>query len=338
MKQKVRKTAKKSKTRREPKQKKSTALVLTTSTPTLPLPAATIKSRTIIEKSLTEQEILSAFDALGITAKLKTPQEKALFLSVAKAWNLNPLKREIHAVKIGGDEDDETKGILVPVVGYEVYLKRAEATGRLEYWNVTDTGSINRQDWKASDLTVSVTIKRRDQPREFVWKVRYTECVALKYVSGKRIPNSMWDKRGYFMTMKCATGQAFRLLFPEILGEMPYIDAEIEYQDAAREQIAPEPIKEPKAITVTVTTPAIALATNGASSEELNAAREELTSVFKKIRALLDKDKPADVKKVESMRVQAKAIEGDLAKLRDLATEWNMMYTDMVADGKAAKK
>ena len=176
---------------------------------------------------MTEAKILEAFDAMGITAKLNI-QQKKLFLAVAKEFRLNPLRREIHAVKMGGDGDEG--GTLVPVVGYEVYIDRAEETGRLEYWFIEEAGEIDTSDWRKSTYRVTLVVKRRDWPKEFRWTVRYTEAIGLKYNKTKRIlePNSMWRKRGHFMTQKCTIGQGFRLAFRESLRGMPYIDAEIE--------------------------------------------------------------------------------------------------------------
>ena len=208
------------------------------------------RSLAVVEKpqppaveQMTEARIIEAFDILGITAKLKDEKQKRLFIAVAKEWNLNPLKREIHAVAMGGGDDDEGGGggVLVPVVGYEVYIERAEATGRLEYWNVTEEGVVDMADWKKSTYAVTVEIKRRDQPKPFTWKVRFVEAVAIKRSTQK--PNAMWAKRPYFMTTKACIGQAFRLCFR--LG-MPYVDAEMDGQDEMPGKEEPKKIAEPQ--------------------------------------------------------------------------------------------
>jgi hypothetical protein len=129
---------------------------------------------------------------------------------------------------MGGDDGEG--GTLVPVVGYEVYIDRAESTGRLEYWYLEEIGEIDPADWKKSTYRVTLIVKRRDWPKEFRWTVRYAEAIGLKYnkTKGTQEPNAMWRKRGHFMTQKCTIGQGFRLVFREILRGMPYVDAEIE--------------------------------------------------------------------------------------------------------------
>jgi hypothetical protein len=201
-------------------------------------------SAPIERKAMEEADIVNAFNLMGIGAKLNGDQMR-LFVAICREWKLNPLRREIYAVRMGADEDDpESKGTLVPVVEYEVYIDRAEETRLLEYWIMTDVGEIDRQDWKKSTYAATIHIKRRNWSKEFMWTSRYVECVALK---GGKVPNRMWDKRGYFMTQKCAIGQGFRLCFREATRGLPYLDAEIEYQPLAEDE-RPAPIAEPQPV------------------------------------------------------------------------------------------
>lgn len=200
---------------------------------------------------MTDAKILEAFDLMGITAKLNA-QQKNLFLAVARDFRLNPLRREIHAVKMGGD-GDEGGGTLVPVVGYEVYIDRAEETGRLEYWYIEEAGEIDTTDWRKSTYRVTLVVKRRDWPKEFRWAVRYTEAIGLKWNNAQRChePNSMWRKRGHFMTQKCTIGQGFRLAFRESLRGMPYVDAEIENsENGGAQEEEKGKLREPQALIV----------------------------------------------------------------------------------------
>jgi len=209
-----------------PAARKSLSRELATRSPQT-LPVAVSPQPIARREGLSESKIIEAFDALGITTKLNE-QQKKLFIAVAMEFQLNPLRREIHAVRMGGDEEGK-EGTLVPMVGYEVYIDRAEETGRLEYWYLEEAGEI-AEDWRKSTYLVTLVIKRRDWPKEFRWSVRFVEAAGLKWDSSKRVHilNAMWRKRGHFMTQKCTIGQGFRMCFREVLRGMPYIDAEIE--------------------------------------------------------------------------------------------------------------
>ncbi len=174
------------------------------------------------KEELTEAAIIKAFDLLGIGAKLDA-QQKALFVEMAKLYHLNPLKREIHAVQMGGK--------LVPVTGYEVYIQRARDTGLLQYWHVDEEGE--GQNYKAI-----LVIKRRDWPQEFRWTARYSEV--------KR-SGPMWQERPTFMTQKVAISQGFRLCFGEELGGMPYTVEEMtDGRPPAPERNEPKRLSETK--------------------------------------------------------------------------------------------
>ena len=60
--------------------------------------------------------------------KSLTNDEQETFLELCSAFSLNPFKREIYAVKY--------KDKMSLITGYEVYLKRAERSGRLDGWEV----------------------------------------------------------------------------------------------------------------------------------------------------------------------------------------------------------
>jgi hypothetical protein len=333
------------KVKRPKKATKTTAMVVSSKTlkdnaervknhPTPKMPAV---------PEMSEAAIIEAFDILGITAKLKTDQQKRLFIAVAKEWKLNPLKRQIHAVAMGSDDDDGGGGTLMPVVAYEVYLERAEATGRLEYWYPSEEGKVNLDDWRHSDFAVTITIKRRDQPKEFQWKVRFAEAVAIKRSTQK--PNAMWAKRPYFMTTKAAIGQAFRLCFREVLLGMPYLDAEIEGQNDLTEEKPSIPAPQAvEGVTVQengkVTSDSSVIADIQATArqvQELGAARREVQEIFTKMaRKIADVDGNSialyTLEELNAMKEQAKAATADIEKLSGLAIEWTSDYTTRLAD------
>jgi len=96
-------------------------------------------------------------------------------------------------------------------VGYETYLKRAVATGKLDGWRVWIEG-------KGEDMKAVIEIKRKDWSEPFRWEVHRRE-----FDTGK----SSWKKMPTFMLKKVAIAQGFRLAFPEDLGGMPYIPEEV---------------------------------------------------------------------------------------------------------------
>ncbi len=124
-------------------------------------------------------------------------------IETAKAYNLNPFKREVHFTPYNGE--------LKIIVGYEVYLKRAEATRKLNGWKVEIQG-------QGSDMKAVATIYRKDWEYPFVHE-------AYKVEVAQNTP--IWTKMPRFMLKKVAIGQAFRLAFPEEMGGMPYMEEEL---------------------------------------------------------------------------------------------------------------
>jgi phage recombination protein Bet len=178
-----------------------------------------VKQKTEIIQPVTMETITEYLDSTGLTKQL-LPKEKSMFVNMAQMFGLNPFKREIYC-NIYGSGDYRTCAI---VTGYEVYLKRAERTGKMDGWECT----TNETDGK---LTATVTIYRKDWNHPFRHTVNYAECVQLNHKTGK--PNSIWAKMPVFMTKKVAMAQAFRLCFPDEFGGMPYTNDEIVNDDAA---------------------------------------------------------------------------------------------------------
>ena len=129
-------------------------------------------------------------------------KEIFMFLGICKSFGLNPLKREVHLIKYGNAPASI-------VTGYEVYLKRAERTGKLNGWKVDIV-----QDGKAA----TVTIHRKDWNQPFEW-------TAYRQEFDKGQAN--WKTMPLFMLRKVAMAQAFRICFPDEMGGLPYLPEEI---------------------------------------------------------------------------------------------------------------
>ena len=160
--------------------------------------------------AITEKELIDYLDTFTASTAL-SEKEKRQFINIAKAYGLNPFKREIYAVAYG--EGSKRKCSIV--TGYEVYIKRAERTGKLNGWRAWVEGS-------GSSLIGVVEIKRKDWDSAFMHEV-YIEEVCQQ--------NSFWAKQPKFMLKKVAIGQAFRLCFPDEIGGMPYTADEIGYEN-----------------------------------------------------------------------------------------------------------
>jgi phage recombination protein Bet len=179
-----------------------------------------------------EKQLIDYLDVMGLATQLND-QEKKSFLQIAKAFNLNPFKREIYCSKYGAQ--------LSIITGYEVYIKRAERSGMLDGWNVVTEGSASDNSLKAI-----ITIHRKDRKHPFVHEVLYSEYVQ-KTKEGHI--TKFWLK-AITMTKKVAMAQGFRLCFSDELGGMPYTQDEIT-QDVEHEVIKEQQIVlDPKQVDI----------------------------------------------------------------------------------------
>jgi|GEM_PF-845769 len=165
-----------------------------------------------VREEITKAKVMEYLDAAGITNTL-LDNEKQMFFNMARAFCLDPFKREIHITAYG--QGDRRKCTII--TGYEVYIKRAERTGKLDGWKVWTEG-------EGKALKAIVEIYRKDQKYPFSHEVYYSECVQM---NKDGYPNAVWAKQPRFMTKKVAIGQAFRLCFPDDLGGMPYEESEL---------------------------------------------------------------------------------------------------------------
>ena len=157
---------------------------------------------------VTESQLTGYLTAMGLAPTL-TDKEKMQFLEIARAYNLNPFKREIYCTKYGQN--------FSIIVGYESYIKRAERSGLLNGWAVKTEGAGN-------DLKAIVTIHRKDFAQPFEHEVYYSEYVQFK-ADGQ--PNIFWKSKPITMIKKVAISQAFRMCFSSEIGGMPYTAEEV---------------------------------------------------------------------------------------------------------------
>jgi len=159
-----------------------------------------------------KQVVIDYLNTFGY-APLLTENEKLQFIEIAQAFHLNPFKREIHVVVYG---EGEYRHLSI-ITGYEVYLKRAERTGKLDGWRAWIEGD-------ESSMKAIVEIHRKDWSEPFLHEVYYPEALQKKRDG---TPTSFWTKQPRFQLKKVAISQGFRLAFPDELGGMPYDASEL---------------------------------------------------------------------------------------------------------------
>lgn len=145
-------------------------------------------------------------DYLNSLGNKLTPRHRNQFVQIARAFNLNPFIREIYGIPYGDNFNI--------IVGYEVYLKRAENSGMLTGWRAWTEGEGN-------NLKGCVEINRKDWEKPFYHEVYFEEYDQK---------NSMWRTKGRTMIKKVAIAQGFRMAFPVELGGLPYTSDEIVIQ------------------------------------------------------------------------------------------------------------
>ena len=146
-------------------------------------------------------------DYLKQTNSNLMPNEQAQFLAISCAFGLNPYKKEIYPIAYGQGNNRK----LSIIVGYEVYLKRAESYKQYD-------GYVVEWEGNGADLRAKCTVYRKDRNHptvSTVWLREYTQN------------NSMWNTKPHVMLEKVAIATALRRAFPVEMGGMPYIADEL---------------------------------------------------------------------------------------------------------------
>ncbi len=207
------------------------------------------------KKIISDKELIEYLDISGLTKKL-TETEKKQFLQVAKIYNLNPFKREIYPVKY--TERDE----MTLIVGYEVYLKRAE---RNSQYDGEELVFNHKSDGTLESCTVTIHRKDRKFPTvKTVWLNEYIQLTDEKVwndtqkqmvKTGKKIPTKFWQKT-HTMLEKVAIAQGYRKAFPDEMGGLPYTKDELpETIDVVATETTEQSTHEPVKATVMKPTP-----------------------------------------------------------------------------------
>lgn len=183
----------------------------------------TVRQDTTAVAPVTDKTLSDYLQAFGLASQL-TKQETAQFVEVAKAYQLNPFKREIYCLPYG---HGETRRLSI-IVGYEVYLKRADQNPAFDGYETSFSLDMNECTCK---------VYRKDR------KVPTSQTVSMKeYSTGK----SLWVTKPRMMLEKVAIATAFRRAFPADMGGMPYTSEELpdEMTTPQIRDVTPAPVEE----------------------------------------------------------------------------------------------
>lgn len=194
-------------------------------------------------------------------------QEFAILWEMAKARNLDPLKREVFFVKRwDGSKQREVWSVQVSIDGLRLQAARTgdydgQDDTEFEY---TDKGEL---------LLARTKVYRKGISRPFVGTAHWKEYVQL---TKDRKPTSMWENKPHVMLSKCSESLALRKAFPdETAGlytteEMPETHAvKVEMQPIRKPEPTPMPQPEPTPANDPVIEAEIVGQPSGPSPEEI---------------------------------------------------------------------
>lgn len=156
-----------------------------------------------------------------------TDTQKKQFQMLCLANKLNPILGQVYAIKFGDKFNI--------VTNYYEYLKKADQTGLLEYQNIDIESEKDPVTGREMPKKATFTGKRKDQTQEMKLTIYFRE-----FTSGK----STWLTKPFFMIDKCCLANGLRRLFPNELGNMPYVNEELWYFNKHNEEIVMDHIRK----------------------------------------------------------------------------------------------
>lgn len=236
---------------------------------------------TVTEQNQVTQQLL--MDYLKQTNSNLLPNEQAQFLAISKTFNLNPWKREVYAVAYGSGD----KRKLSIIVGYEVYLRRAEEFPQYDGYETEFAG-------EGANMCCTCKVYRKDRNHPTGATVFLRE-----YTQG----NQMWNTKPRVMLEKVAIATAMRRAFPSVFNGMPYIADELPDNMTGADHLNAQGYTEvPQAQQARPQTPFQAF------SARLKAMAAENDEAFELVKEEMKKEgwnKPSDVPESEYDRVEA---------------------------------
>lgn len=171
-------------------------------------------------------------------ARDTTDDELALFLYTAKKRGLDPLCKQVHAVK----RNVKQKGggyasVMTIQTGIDGYRAIAERTGK---YGGTYRKSMIDGEGHPEEIVVAVRKIIGGQVVEVEGRARWDEFKQTYFdkKSQSQVLSPMWRKMPYIMLEKCAEAQALRRAFPEHFSGI-YTDEEMSQADNADGEASP---------------------------------------------------------------------------------------------------
>ena len=149
-------------------------------------------------------------------------------IGVAKAFNLNPILKQIYFVPRRSNVNGQWIEKIEPLAGRDSFLTLAHRTGKFagieSKVEIKETPIMVDGKWiRQNDLVATATVYRKDTERPFVVSVNYREYVQTNK-DGK--PTQFWASKPETMLKKVAESQVLRKAF-DITG----LYAEEEYEE-----------------------------------------------------------------------------------------------------------
>ena len=149
-------------------------------------------------------------------------------IGVAKAFNLNPILKQIYFVPRRSNVNGQWIEKVEPLAGRDSFLTLAHRTGKFagieSKVEIKETPIMADGKWtRQNDLVATATVYRKDTERPFVVSVNYREYVQTNK-DGK--PTQFWASKPETMLKKVAESQVLRKAF-DITG----LYAEEEYEE-----------------------------------------------------------------------------------------------------------
>lgn len=183
------------------------------------------------EKQVTLELVLEFMKAEGILDSIPEDEARKAAMTAVMA-DLNPYTREVFFQT--NFDKNKRRNTCTVITGYQVYVRKTEESGLLDYWNaylVDDNSSLGKY--------AVYEAKRKDWTQPFRWCVYMSDCAGMDKRSW------LWGSKPNLMLTKTAISQGKRLLFADILGRMPYTAEEMGF-DMVYQEVAGEAKKESK--------------------------------------------------------------------------------------------